>query len=151
MRLKGGETLSLTVKQEKFIQKLIEGYSQREAYKFAYKCDKMKDATIDNNAYRLMKNNEILTRYNELLNEFKEKALYTREEAVNDLLWIKEKAREDISNPKIGLKQANGTIYLNSIKELCLINDLYPDKKDKDDNTQEKDIAKVLKEALEGI
>lgn len=143
--------MSLTPKQEKFIQGVVSGLSQREAYKQAYNTAKMKDETIDKRASELFSKGEIKGRYKELLDEFKDKALYTREEAVNDLLWIKEKAREDISNPKIGLKQANGTIYLNSIKELCLINDLYPDKKDKDDNTQEKDIAKVLKEALEGI
>ena len=143
--------MSITTKQELFIQGLIKGYSQREAYKFAYNCENMKDSTIDNNAYKLMQNNEILTRYQELLNEHKQKALYTREEAINDLIWIKEKAREDISNPKIGLRQANGTIYLNSVKELSLLEDLYPDKKAKDDDKTEKEIAKILKEAMEDI
>ena len=143
--------MSITTKQELFIQGLIKGYSQREAYKFAYNCENMKDSTIDNNAYKLMQNNEILTRYQELLNEHKQKALYTREEAVNDLIWIKEKAREDINNPKIGLRQGNGTIYLNSVKELSLLEDLYPDKKAKEDDKTEKEIAKILKEAMEDI
>ena len=67
------------------------------------------------------------------------------------MIWIKEKAREDISNPKIGLRQANGTIYLNSVKELSLLEDLYPDKKSKDDDKTEKEIAKILKEAMEDI
>ena len=67
--------MSLTTKQEIFVQRLIEGYSQREAYKFAYNCEKMKDSTIDNNAYKLMQNNEVLTRYNTLIREHKEKAL----------------------------------------------------------------------------
>ena len=143
--------MSLTPKQEKFIQGVVSGLSQREAYKQAYNAAKMKDNTIDRKAYELFNKDYIRARYNELINEFKDKALYTREEAVNDLLWIKEKAREDINNPEIGLRQANGNVYLNAVKELCLINDLYPDKKPKEDNTQEKDIAKVLKEALEDI
>ena len=142
---------NLTPKQEKFVQALISGMSQYEAYKEAYNATRMKDATIYNNAYKLMQNNEILTRYNELLEEHKKKALYTREDSINDLIWIKEKAKEDILNPKKGLRQGNGTIYLNAVKELNLLNDLYPDKKAKEESKNEKDIAKVLKEALDDI
>lgn len=140
--------LSLTTKQEIFIQRLIEGDSQRQAYKFAFNCNNMKDTTIDVRACELFKDSKIQVRYQALLNEHKNKALYTREEAVNDLIWIKEKAREDIECR--GLKQANGGHFLKSVNELCLLEDLYPGKEDnKKDN--EEDIAKVLKEALEGI
>ena len=99
---------NLTPKQEKFVQALISGMSQYEAYKEAYNATRMKDATIYNNAYKLMQNNEILTRYNELLEEHKKKALYTREEMVNDLIWIKEQAKEDIKNHKKGLSKSSG-------------------------------------------
>jgi hypothetical protein len=148
---KGGGIVSLTPKQEMFIQGIVSGLSQREAYKQAYNTSKMKDETIDVKASVMFNNDKIRIRYDELIEQFKEKALYTREEAVNDLIWIKEKAKEDIENPKRGLKQANGTVFLNSIKELCLLNDLYPDKKAKEEENQENDIAQVLKEALEGI
>ena len=141
--------MSLTSKQEKFIQALVAGKSQRQAYKEAYNATKMKDKTIDERASVLFKNDKIKTRYNELLEEHKNKALYTREEAVNDLIWIKEEAKEDIF--KNGIRQANSTTYINSIKELSTLNDLYPDKKNKADDTKEKDIAKVLKEAFEDI
>ena len=141
----------LTPKQEAFVQALIAGKSQREAYKEAYNAANMKDKTIDEKACVLFKTDKVRKRYEELLEEHKQKALYTREEAINDLIWIKEKAREDISNPKIGLRQANGTIYLNSVKELSLLEDLYPDKKAKDDDKTEKEIAKILKEAMEDI
>ena len=120
---------NLTPKQEKFVQALVSGKSQYEAYKEAYNATRMKDATIYNNAYKLMQNNEISTRYNELLEEHKNKALYTREEMVNDLIWIKEKAKEDIKDPKKGLRQANGTIFINALKELGELNELYPSKK----------------------
>ena len=120
---------NLTPKQEKFVQALISGMSQREAYKEAYNAANMKDETIDNKAYLLFSKGEIRARYNELLEEHKKKALYTREEMVNDLIWIKEKAREDINNAKKGLRQANGTIFINAIKELGELNELYPSKK----------------------
>ena len=121
--------MSLTSKQEKFIQALVAGKSQRQAYKEAYNAAKMKDETIDTRACELLKNSKVKARYNELLEEHKNKALYTREEMVNDLIWIKEKAKEDITNPKKGLRQANGTIFINAIKELGELNELYPSKK----------------------
>ena len=142
---------NLTPKQEKFVQALISGMSQREAYKEAYNAANMKDDTIDKRACELFAKREIKGRYEELVNENKQKALYTLEDSINDLIWIKEKAKEDILNPKKGLRQGNGTIYLNAVKELNLLNDLYPDKKAKEESKNEKDIAKVLKEALDDI
>ena len=134
--------MSLTSKQEKFIQALVAGKSQRQAYKEAYNAAKMKDKTIDERASVLFKNDKIKTRYNELLEEHKNKALYTREEAVNDLIWIKEESKEDIL--KNGIRQANSTTYINSIKELSTLNDLYPDKKNK--NIEDDDmVIKIVK------
>lgn len=121
--------MSLTAKQEKFIQGIVSGLSQREAYKQAYNTNKMKNETIDNKAYILFKKDEVRARYNELLNEYKEEAKYSRLDMEADLIWIKEKAKEDINNPKKGLKQANGTVFINAIKELGELNDLYPTKK----------------------
>ena len=145
----GVQMSKLTPKQEKFVQELIKGASQREAYKATYNTSKQKDSSVDIEACKLFNNTKVLQRYNELLEEHKNKALYTREEAVNDLIWIKEEAKEDIL--KNGIRQANSTTYVNSIKELSTLNDLYPDKKNKADDTKEKDIAKVLKEAFEDI
>ena len=64
--------MSLTTKQEIFVQRLIEGYSQREAYKFAYDCENMKDETIDTRASRLLKECKVSARYEELKNELKQ-------------------------------------------------------------------------------
>ena len=81
--------MSLTTKQELFIQGLIKGYSQREAYKMAYEADNMKNETIDSKASILFKTEKIRARYEELKNELKEKAFYTVEKAKDDLNWIK--------------------------------------------------------------
>ena len=140
--------MSLTIKEEIFVQRRIEGYSQTEAYRFAFNCENMKDKTVTEKASKLMAKDNVRARYEELLNEHKNKALYTREEAVNDLIWIKEKAREDIEYR--GLKQANGGHFLKSVNELCQLEGLYPTKEENKKDTEE-DIAKVLKEALEGI
>lgn len=133
----------LTPKQETFVQALVAGKSQYEAYKEAYNATRMKDATIYNNAYKLMQKNEISTRYKELLEEHKNKALYTREEAVKDLIWIKNEAKKDIKEN--GFRQANSTTYVNSIKELSTLNDLYPDKKTKTTIEDEDFTIKIIK------
>jgi len=62
--------MSLTDKQEKFVQELIKGKSQREAYKIAYpKSLKWKDSAIDTQASILLKNSKVLVRYEELKNK----------------------------------------------------------------------------------
>ena len=121
--------MALTPKQEKFVQGLVAGLSQRQAYIHAYSTKNMKDATIDNNAYKLMQNNEISTRYKQLMDEHKEKALWTREQAVNDLIWLKEQAKKSIKEQDDGyIRQGTSTAYVNAIKELNALEDVYPDK-----------------------
>ena len=112
--------LSLTTKQEIFIQRLIEGYSQRQAYKFAFNCNNMKDTTIDVRACELFKDSKIQVRYEELKNELKEKAFYTVEKANDDLNWIKLKAKEDIEAK--GIRQANANTYLGAVKQQIELN-----------------------------
>jgi phage terminase small subunit len=125
--------VKLTLKQDKFVQGLISGLSQREAYKQAYDCEKMKDATIDVKASQLFADGKIRVRYDELMKEHKEKALWTREQSVHDLIWLKQQAKNDIEIS--GVKQANSTAFLNAIKELNTLEDLYP--KDEKEQTQE--------------
>ena len=112
--------MSLTTKQEIFVQRLIEGYSQREAYKFAYEASNMKNETIDKRASELFSKGEIKGRYEELKNELKQKMFYTVERANDDLEWIKLKAKEDIEYR--GIKQANATTYLGAVKQQIDLN-----------------------------
>lgn len=70
----------LTPKQELFVQNLVKGMSQREAYKNSYSAENMKDEVIDNNASTLFKNNEISIRYKELIKEADDKAIMTAKE-----------------------------------------------------------------------
>ena len=112
--------MSLTTKQELFIQGLIKGYSQREAYKMAYEADNMKNESIDVKASNLFKQDKIRLRYEELKNELKEKAFYTVEKANDDLNWIKLKAKEDIEAK--GIRQANANAYLNAVKQQIDLN-----------------------------
>lgn len=112
--------MSLTVKQEIFVQRLIEGFSQRESYKFAYNCEKMSDKSIDVEASKLLANPKVSLRYEELKKELKQKMFYTVEKANEDLEWIKNKAKEDIEYR--GIKQANATTYLGAVKQQIDLN-----------------------------
>ena len=112
--------MSLTIKEEIFVQRRIEGYSQTEAYRFAYNCENMKDKTVIEKASKLMAKDNVRARYKELMNELKEKAFYTVEKANNDLEWLKLQAKEDIEYR--GLKQANANAYLGAVKEQISLN-----------------------------
>lgn len=138
--------MSLTPKQEIFVQRLIEGNSQREAYKFAYSCGKMSDKSIDEEASKLFKSPKISTRYQELLEEHKNKALWNRGLAEEKLLWLLEKSQESIEY--MGLKQANSSSMLNTIKELNTLTDLYPKKNKEDDSSLEDREAEKIANAI---
>ena len=112
--------MSLTVKQEIFVQRLLEGNTQAEAYRFAYNCENMKDKTIIEKASKLMAQSNIRARYEELKNELKQKMFYTVEKANEDLEWIKNKAKEDIEYR--GIQQANATTYLGAVKQQIDLN-----------------------------
>lgn len=75
----------LTAKQEKFVQNIVSGMSQRQAYKDAYDAKNMKDETIDNEAYKLFKSHDIATRYNELIEELQDKAIMSAKERMK---WL---------------------------------------------------------------
>jgi phage terminase small subunit len=122
---------NLTPKQEKFVQGLISGLSQRESFKRAgYSIKGKTNEYIDIRASELMKNSKVSVRYRELVREHQEKALWTREDAVNDLIWLKEQAKNDIQ--VIGVKQANTNAMLNAIKELNELEDLYVKQEEKE-------------------
>ncbi len=64
----------LTNKQEKFVQGLVKGKSQRAAYKAAYNAKNMKDATVDRKACELFKQDKIRARYDELINKSRKRS-----------------------------------------------------------------------------
>ena len=56
----------VTPKQEKFIQGIVEGLSQADAYRAAYNSKNMSDKTIHEAASRLMADSKVSARLNEL-------------------------------------------------------------------------------------
>ena len=104
----------LTPKQELFVQGIISGLSQRQAYRQAYpSAMKWLDKVVDNKASELLKNGEVLVRYRELLKQFSNMSLWAREQAFNEYEWLKNKARASIEIE--GVRQANSTAYLSAL------------------------------------
>ena len=63
----------MTLKQEKFVEELIKGKSQREAYKAAYNTSRLKNASIDSLACRLLKGVKVRSRFEELKSQADDK------------------------------------------------------------------------------
>ena len=82
----------LTNKQELFINYLLQGLSQREAYKKAYKA-KYKDSAIDNMASKLFNTPKVYTRYTELMEKATKKAIMTAEERME---WLSKVITGDV-------------------------------------------------------
>ena len=105
----------LTPKQELFVQGIISGLSQRQAYRQAYpSAKKWRDNVVDNKASELLKNGEVLVRYRELLKQFSNMSLWSREQAFNEFEWLKNKARASIEND--GIRQANSNAFLAALE-----------------------------------
>ena len=95
--------MKLTLKQETFCKEYISnGGNATQAYKKAYDCKKMKETTINNNAYKLLQNNEITTRLKELKKPLQEKFEYTMEQSFKKFEEIQKLAlaneRPDLTN-----------------------------------------------------
>ena len=84
----------LTPKQERFIQNIVSGMSQRQAYKEAYNVESMSDEAIDVEACRLFNDTKIALRYRELMDKLEDNAIMT---AIEKRRMLKEMAT-DINN-----------------------------------------------------
>lgn len=105
----------LTTKQELFVQNLVAGQSQRQAYRKAFpSAEKWKDNAVDSAASRLLQNSKVLARYRELLKQFSNMALWSREQAFNEYEWLKNQAKEDIKLQ--GVRQANSNAFVNALE-----------------------------------
>lgn len=78
----------LTAKQEKFVRNLIQGMSQREAYKNSYDAENMTDKTIDEEACRLFNDCKINARYRELQDRLDNATIMTAQERLEYLTGI---------------------------------------------------------------
>lgn len=79
----------LTPKQERFIQNIVSGMSQRQAYKDAYDAENMTDETIDVRACELFNSSKIKVRYQDLISKLEDETIMT---AIEKRRMLKEMA-----------------------------------------------------------
>jgi phage terminase small subunit len=108
----------LTAKQEKYVQGLVAGLTQRKAYRNAYpNSENWKDSTVDSKASVLLKNEKVLARYQELIAMSSEIALWTREKSFSKVKWLLKETENTIIQDG-GVRQSTGTIYLQAVDKL---------------------------------
>lgn len=80
----------LTAKQEQFVQNVLQGMSQADAYRLAYPKQKMSDKTVWESASKLMANPKVSARLAELRMELATPAIMS---AQKRLEWLTELVR----------------------------------------------------------
>lgn len=89
-------------RKEKFVQCLAKGMSQRQSYLEAYPNSKRwKDATVDNKASKLFKEDEVLARFKELQKLAEDDAILT---VIQRKIILSEIATDDEEKPNDRIK-----------------------------------------------
>ena len=81
----------LTAKQELFVQNIIEGKSQADAYRAAYNTKRMSDNSIYVNASKLMSDTKVALRIKELREELAKPSIMTAQERLE---WLTEVVKD---------------------------------------------------------
>ena len=122
----------LTRQQEMFVQAIMAGHGQSEAYKIAYpKANNWTPQAVATEAYRMMKKPQIAARIEELQSNYQKHlefaTFYDRDQLLWDFMYLKERSEESIDD--VGIRQANTNALINALKNIGELLDLYPDKK----------------------
>lgn len=95
--------MSLSPKREAFAQSISSGMTQSDAYRSAFSCANQKEATIWNNAYKLMQNSEVMARIDELRSDAMKRTEISRDRVLTEI------ARLALSDPRKAFT-ANGDL-----------------------------------------
>ena len=82
----------LTAKQEQFVQNIIQGMSQADAYRSAYPNQRMSDKTVWETASKLMTNPKVIARLTELRNQLAKPSIMSAQERLE---WLTERITDD--------------------------------------------------------
>lgn len=110
---------ALTIKQETFVQGLLDGLTQIESYKKAYNCGNMSDKAIAVAASKLFNNPKITLRYSRLLDAHASQKMIARADLTTRMMELLDRATEDTKEH--GFKQGNigaMSLAVNTLKEL---------------------------------
>lgn len=99
----------LTAKQEQFVKNIIDGMSQADAYRYAYPNQRMSDKTIWEKASRLMSDDKVRARLQELRDKMVDDSIMTAKERLKFLTGVingteKEKITQIVDGEPIELE-----------------------------------------------
>ena len=114
---------SLTPKQEKYVQGLIAGMSQREAYRASYNAEKMSDKTVDTKASALFHKGEVRARYDKLVELGVDEALWSRNHARKAYLKLIDWATSQLEGDNLKDPER---VYFTAVHKLNELDNLYP-------------------------
>lgn len=120
-------------RHERFIQNIVKGMTQRQAYKDAFPDNNSNDKTVDELASRLFNDIKVHTRYEELLEELEDKSIMSAKERMKWLTdVIKNIQRDDVyvrdnegNETLIGSKNADINTKLKAIDTLNKMDNTY--------------------------
>ena len=117
--------MELTSRQEKFVQGLFRGLSQRQSYKESYNCNEWKDESIDSRASELANNSKIVARLTELRANVTKESSWTVERLIKEFEQCKKKCMQEVEvmkfDPEQGMMVGTGEYkfeYSGVIKSL---------------------------------
>lgn len=91
----------LTQNQEQFVQNIIQGMNQADAYRSAYPNQRMSDKTIWETASKLMANPKVATRLTELRNELAKPSIMSAQKRME---WLTQLIQNEEGNTGDKLK-----------------------------------------------
>ena len=106
--------MTLTAKQEAFVQAIAGGMNQSDAYRSAYSAGKMKAETIQQTACRLMADRKVSARVDSLRAQMADKALWTRERSVLVLAGIADSVESKAGEVVSAVKELNAMHGFNA-------------------------------------
>lgn len=104
--------MALTPKKKKFVDEYIKCGNQSEAYRKAYDCKNMKAETITNNAFKLMQDNDVATRFKELNEKIEKESIASAQEIQKFLTqMLRGEAKEQcVAVESVGNYESRATI-----------------------------------------
>lgn len=118
----------LTAKQELFVNKIIEGMSQADAYRAAYSTKNMSDKTIHEAASRLVSDSKVSARLAELRGQLTKETIMSAEKRLEWLTGVIEGAHlttdklraVDIMNKMTGeyVTKVEGSLNVTKLEDL---------------------------------
>ncbi len=113
--------MALNIKQEKFIQNIVKGMSQREAYKDAYNA-KYKDEVIDVRACELFNSSKVQVRYKEIMVQLEDKTIMSAKERMKWLTEVVKGIQTNTTYGENGQEYENEAYISDKMKAIDLLN-----------------------------